>query len=143
MTRVLVLLSLIAASIVALGDAAFAHQSSVKYTDLTIGGQRVTVSMTIAPSDATGPLGVPDDTRPTLDEVLAAKDKVSAYIATWFAVALPSGAACGVSDPRAGPDADNKFVVVTWTVTCPETIVPTWPPRDQYMPSIRTAAGFR
>jgi len=120
--RPLVVLALIAASIVALAAPASAHQSSVKYTDLTVDGARVTVALTIAPSDATGPLGVPDDTRPTITEVLAAKDKVSAYIATWFSVALPSGVACGVSDPRAGPDADNNFVVVTWTVTCPETI---------------------
>lgn len=116
--RVLVVLSLIAA----LAMPAAAHQSSVKYTDLTVDGARVTVALTIAPSDATGPLGVPDDSSPTITEVLASADKVSAYIATWFSVALPSGAACGVSDPKAGPDADNNFVVVTWTVTCPETI---------------------
>lgn len=116
--RVLVALSLIAA----LAMPAEAHQSSVKYTDLTVDGTRVTVTLTIAPSDATGPLGVPDDSRPTITEVLASADKVSAYIATWFSVALPSGAACGASDPKAGSDADNHFVVVTWTVTCPETI---------------------
>jgi hypothetical protein len=120
--RVLVVLSLIAASIVALEAPALAHQSSIKYTDLTVDGTRVTVALTIAPADATGPLGLPDDARPTLSEVLASADKVSTYIATWFAVALPSGAACGASDPRAGPDADNNFVVVTWTVTCPEPI---------------------
>ncbi len=116
--RVLAVLSLI----VALAAPAAAHQSSIKYTDLTVDGAQVTVALTIAPPDATGPLGVPDDSRPTITEVLASGDKVSAYIATWFSVALPSGAACSVSDPKAGPDADNTFVVVTWTVTCPETI---------------------
>ena len=116
--RVLVVLSLIAA----LAMPAAAHQSSVKYTDLTVDGARVTVTLTIAPSDATGPLGVPEDSRPTITEVLASADRVSTYIATWFSVALPTGAACGASDPRAGPDADNHFVVVTWTVTCPAEI---------------------
>lgn len=118
MARLLTVLCLIAS----LAAPARAHQSSVKYTDLTVEGARVTVALTIAPTDATGPLGVPDDSRPTISEVLASADRVSAYIATWFSVALPSGAACGASDPRAGPDADNHFVVVTWTVTCPETI---------------------
>lgn len=116
--RLLVVISLIAA----LAGSAAAHQSSVKYTDLTVEGARVTVALTIAPTDATGPLGVPDDSRPTIAEVLASGDRVSAYIATWFSVALPSGAACGASDPKAGPDADNHFVVVTWTLTCPDTI---------------------
>ncbi len=116
--RVLVVGSLL----VALAGTAAAHQSSVKYTDLTVDGTRVSVVLTIAPSDATGPLGVPEDSRPTTAEVLASADRVSAYIATWFSVALPSGAPCGTSDPRAGPDADNHFVVVTWTVTCPEPI---------------------
>ena len=118
MARIVLVLSLLAA----LAVPAAAHQSSVKYTELTVDGARVTVSLTIAPADATGPLGLPDDARPTLPEVLASADKVSADIATWFAVALPSGAACDVHDPRAGPDADNHFVVVTWTVTCPEEI---------------------
>ena len=122
MARVLHVLSLIAAAIVALAGTALAHQSSVKYTDLTVDGDRVTVTLTIAPPDATGPLGLPDDAKPSITEVLAAGDKVSAYIATWFSVALPSGAACSPSNPKAGPDADNNFIVVTWTVTCPEAI---------------------
>ncbi len=118
MGRVLFVLSLIAA----LAVPALAHQSSVKYTDLTVDGDRVAVALTIAPADATGPLGLPDDAKPTIADVLAAGDKVSAYIATWFSVALPSGASCGAINPKAGPDADNNFVVVTWTITCPETI---------------------
>ncbi|MBA3455913.1 MAG: HupE/UreJ family protein [Deltaproteobacteria bacterium] len=118
MARVLLILSLIAA----LATPALAHQSSIKYTDLTVDGARVTVALTIAPPDATAPLGLPDDARPSITEVLNSADKVSAYIATWFSVALPSGAPCGASDPKAGPDADNNFVVVTWTITCPETI---------------------
>jgi len=116
--RLLLVLSLLAA----LAAPAAAHQSSVKYTDLTVDGPLVTVALMIAPADATGPLGLPDDAQPKLPEVLASADKVSAYIATWFAVALPSGAACDVRDPRAGPDAEGRFVVVTWTVTCPDTI---------------------
>ncbi|MDB4963332.1 MAG: hypothetical protein JWP01_3331 [Myxococcales bacterium] len=115
---------LVLALLVLVAARADAHQSAVKYADVTVDGSRITIALTIAPADATGPLGLADDAEPTVADVLApsAVGKVSAYVATWISVRQPSGASCNVTDPAAEADADGRFVVVTWTATCSDPI---------------------
>ena len=47
------------------GTAA-AHQSSVKYVDITVEGAHASVKLTVTPSDVTEALGVPPDARPSV-----------------------------------------------------------------------------
>ncbi len=114
----------IVATIVASGGVARAHQSSIKYTDVTVDGARATVRMTISPSDVTQPLGMDETARPTLEEAMAPAtlDRVTAFVASWVAVRTPDGATCAIASPRAAPDADARFIDVTWDVTCANAV---------------------
>jgi hypothetical protein len=109
----------IAASI-ALTSPARAHQSSVKYVDITAEGSRAAVRFAVAPADLTAALGLPDDAAPTA--AAAAAPAAAPYVARWLALALPGGAACVPGPARAAPDPDGKLVAVTWEAACPETI---------------------
>ena len=91
---------------------AFEHQSSVKYLDLVVTGDTIGVRMTVAPSDLAEPLGLAPDAHPTA--IAAATPAASRYTRAWVTV---SG--CTPSDERAAPDLDNRFVAVTWMLTCP------------------------
>lgn len=91
---------------------AFEHQSSVKYLDLLVTGDTIAVRMTVAPSDLAEPLGLAPDAHPTA--IAAATPAASRYTRAWVTV---SG--CTPSDERAAPDLDNRFVAVTWMLTCP------------------------
>src|SRR3954466_6690552 len=90
-----------------------AHQTSVKYVDVTVEGRRATVALTVAPGDVTEPLGLAPDARPTVAE--AAVPAVAAYVAGWLAVgpdpgqAAGMGAPCPVGRPAAAADADARF----------------------------------
>jgi len=108
--RALVVLLLLAAA------PAHAHQSSVKYVDVTVDDTRVDVAFTIAPSDVTEPLGLLPDARPTVDAALA--PAAAAYVQRWLAVQLADGAACPAAPATARPDGDRKFVIVAWRATC-------------------------
>lgn len=99
---------------------AYAHQSSIKYTDVTVDGERARVAITIAPGDVTEPLGLPADATPSVEQALA--PAAAAYVATWVTVALPDGAACTPGPASATPDPDGKLVVVAWEVTCGSAI---------------------
>ncbi len=98
---------------------ASAHQSSVKYIDITVSGPRASVQITVAPSDLTGPLGLPSDARPSVAD--SAIPKVAGYVRGWLAVDVP-GVRCTAGDAHAAPDPDGKFIVVTWVVDCPDRI---------------------
>jgi hypothetical protein len=99
---------------------AHAHQSSIKYVDITADGSRAQVRFTVAPADVTAPLGLPDDATPSV--AAAAVPAAAAYVARWLALSLPGGAACAPGPARAAPDPDGKLVAMTWDAACPEPI---------------------
>jgi hypothetical protein len=99
---------------------AHAHQTSVKYVDVTIDGRRATIALTVAPGDVTEPLGLPPDGRPTVAE--ASSPRVAAYVARWLALGPDGGAPCPRAEPTARPDPDGRFVVVAWQIACDEDL---------------------
>jgi hypothetical protein len=100
----------------AIAPPADAHQTSVKYVDVTASGRSATVKLTVAPGDVTEPLGLPPDARPTAAE--ASTPGVAAYVARWIALGLDDRSACPAGPPRIHLDADARFVVVEWDVAC-------------------------
>ncbi|HSK05726.1 MAG TPA: HupE/UreJ family protein [Kofleriaceae bacterium] len=111
---------LAAAVLSALASPAGAHQSSIKYVDITADGSRASVRFTVAPADLTAPLGLADDATPGV--ATAAVPAAAAYVAGWLALALPDGPACAPAPARAAPDPDGKLVVVMWDAACPAPI---------------------
>jgi len=114
----------IALGIAAHAGVARAHQTSVKYVDVTVDGRRATVRFVVAPGDLTEPLGLPPDARPAVGA--AVTPAVAAYVAGWLILgpdlgpdlgAAP-GPACSASPPQARPDRDARFVEVAWDVAC-------------------------
>lgn len=105
-----------ALALVGAARPAQAHQTSVKYVDVTIEGARATIEMIVAPGDVTEPLGLAADAQPTVAE--AVTPQVAAHVARWIAVADASGAPCTSSAARARADAERRFVVVSWEVSC-------------------------
>ncbi|HET9627493.1 MAG TPA: HupE/UreJ family protein, partial [Kofleriaceae bacterium] len=101
--------------VIATGRAA-AHQTSVKYVDVTVDGARAEVKLTVAPGDVTEPLGLPADARPAVDAALT--PAVAGYVARWLALGATAEAACPAGAPRVHADPDRRFVVVEWSVTC-------------------------
>src|SRR4051794_38535938 len=99
------LLAILAVAAVAvmgpLARPAHAHQTSVKYVDVTVDGARATVKLTVAPTDVTEPLGLPPDSRPTVAQ--ACVPAVAAYVARWLAIGPDGGAACPGEAPVAHP----------------------------------------
>jgi hypothetical protein len=112
----------------ALASHAHAHQSSIKYVDITADGSRATVRFTVAPADLTEPLGLPDDASPTT--AAAVTPAAAAYVARWLALSIsgsgsdagPAGTACTPTPARAAPDPDGKLIAVTWDAACPARI---------------------
>jgi hypothetical protein len=104
------------AALAAAAGPAGAHQTSVKYVDVTVEGRRATVALTVAPGDVTEPLGLAPDARPAAAE--AAVPAVAAYVAGWLAIGSDPGAPCPAGPPAAIVDADARFVVVRWQVAC-------------------------
>lgn len=107
--------------VIALAAPAHAHQTSVKYIDVTLEGARASVALTVAPGDVTEPLGLPADAQPTVAQ--AAVPAVAAYVAGWLALGPDPGAPCRAGRPDAATDADARFVVVRWQVGCEADLV--------------------
>lgn len=103
-------------ALVAPGAPAEAHQTSIKYVDVTVDGRRAGVSVTVAPGDVTEPLGLAPDARPQAAEAIT--PAVAAYVARWLAVAPDPGEPCPAGPPRVRTAADPRFVVVAWEVSC-------------------------
>lgn len=103
-------------ALVAPGAPAEAHQTSIKYVDVTVEGRRAGVALTVAPGDVTEPLGLALDARPQVTEALT--PAVAAYVARWLAVAPDPGEPCAAGPPRVRAAADPRFVVVAWEVSC-------------------------
>lgn len=102
------------------GARAEAHQTSVKYVEVTVDGVNAAITVRVAPGDVTEPMKLPPDARPSAADA-AADPAVAAYVRAWIAVTA-AGAACPPSPGRALPDDDGRFVAVEWRVTCPEPI---------------------
>jgi HupE / UreJ protein len=116
-----ILIALIAASAVgALETRAHAHQTSIKYVDVTVDGRRAWIKLTVAPGDVTDALGLPPDARPKVAE--ATTPRVAAYVARWLALGPDDRPPCPAAAPRAHPDADARFVVVEWEVACSDDL---------------------
>src|SRR5215470_5253401 len=103
-------------ALAAVAAPARAHQTSVKYVDVTVEGRRATVALTVAPGDVTEPLGLAPDARPAVAE--AAVPAVAAYVASWLAIGPDPGGPCPAGPPAAAADADARFVVIRWQVAC-------------------------
>jgi hypothetical protein len=103
-------------ALAAVAAPARAHQTSVKYVDVTVEGRRATVALTVAPGDVTEPLGLAPDARPTV--AVAAVPTVAAYVAGWLAIGPDPGAPCPAGPPAAAAAADARFVVIRWQVAC-------------------------
>lgn len=94
---------------------ASAHQSSTKYLDVTITGERAELVLRFVPSDVTEPMKLRPDAKPTA-QAAAAAPGVPAYVERWLIV---RGCTAGSGT---GSVADDGFVAVAWEVTCPDTI---------------------
>ena len=67
--------------LVAFAPRAFAHQTSVKYIDLTIrDAHTVDVSLRCASTDVTEPMGLPADAKPTVSEALGQSARVAPFV---------------------------------------------------------------
>lgn len=100
---------------------AYAHQSSVKYAELRVDGDSLSITFRVAPSDVTDPLGLSPDAQPGAQRA-AASPAVGPYVQRWLAVSS-NGAACSASAaPITSIDADVRFVVIDWRVRCPSEI---------------------
>lgn len=112
--------SLVAIAVIAALSAqaapADAHQTSVKYVDVTVDGQDATIALTVAPGDVTEPLGLAADARPAVAEAIS--PAVADYVARWVALGPDGAPPCPTAAPRAHPDPDGRFVVVEWQVAC-------------------------
>jgi hypothetical protein len=103
--------------------AAHAHQTSIKYVELTIDGDRADVAFKVAASDVTEPMHLSPDAKPA-PAAAAAAPATPGYVARWLAIAIPTNAgelACPQTAPHAAADSDG-FVIVSWSVTCPREI---------------------
>ncbi|HEX7704284.1 MAG TPA: hypothetical protein VF403_26255, partial [Kofleriaceae bacterium] len=94
---------------------ASAHQSSTKYLDVTITGDRAELALRFVPSDVTEPMKLRPDAKPTA-KAAASSPGVPAYVERWVAV---RGCTAGNG---VGSVADDGFIAVTWAVTCPDAI---------------------
>lgn len=92
--------------------SAHAHQTSLKYVDLTVADHTVDVTLRFAPGDVTEPMALAPDANPPQAAVLS-HPGVPAYVQRWLVL---SG--CDVSAPAAAA-ADATYVAVRWTAMCP------------------------
>jgi len=110
---------LVVVAIAVFGATARAHQSSIKYVELAIDGDRADVAFKVAPGDVVEPMGLAADARPTAERAAAAAT-VPAYVQRWLAIRTGE-LACTAGPARARADEDG-FVIVAWSVTCPRAI---------------------
>lgn len=106
-----------------LARVAAAHQSSTKYVDIRVDGDRAEVTLRCIPGDVTEPMKLAPDAKPSVAAAAAAPG-VPAYVASWLALRVPTEngpVTCSVRDPRARGE-DDGFLAVTWSVTCAQPI---------------------
>jgi hypothetical protein len=107
---------LVVVALLVVSRVAAAHQTSVKYIDLATDGTTVEVTLRVAPGDVTEPMHLPADARPGADEAARAPE-VAPYVAAWLEL-TSFGEPCRAGAAAARPDTDDRFVAVTWRVTC-------------------------
>ncbi len=110
-----VLAAFIAVALAVVPRLASAHDTDVKYVDLVVDGPNVAVTLTVAPITLTEPMKLHAEATPTVAEAASNPD-VPSYVAHWLKLT-----GCRDSAPAARPDDKGKFVLVTWTSTCPST----------------------
>ena len=109
--------------LLAIATPAYAHQTSIKYIELTVDGALVDVAFKVSPGDVAEPMHLGSDARPSA-AAAAASPGTPAYVARWLVLAIPTNAgrlACPASAASAAADPDG-FVVVSWRVTCPRSV---------------------
>jgi len=100
-----------------LGRVASAHQTSVKYVDITLDDARAELRVKVAPGDVTEALGLPADSRPSVADAVKSP-AVAPFVAHWITT-TSYGQPCSAAPPKASPADDANFVLVAWAVTCP------------------------
>lgn len=108
--------ALIVLAILLIAAPARAHQSSVKYIDITVDGAVARIEITIAPGDVTEALGLPNDATPPVAEALV--PTAAAYVRGWFTLRVDDATACAPGPASARPDPDGRFVIVSWEADC-------------------------
>jgi hypothetical protein len=106
-----------------LARIAAAHQSSTKYVELRIDGDRAEVTLRCEPGDVTEPMRLAPNAKPTATAAAAAAN-VPAYVASWLALRVPTEngpVTCTARDWSARAE-DDGFIAVTWSVTCVQPI---------------------
>jgi len=109
--------------LILLARIAAAHQSSTKYVDVRIDGERAAVTLRCMPGDVTEPMKLAPDAKPSASAAAAAAT-VPAYVASWLALRVPTDngpVTCSARDPKARAE-DDGFIAVTWSVTCVQPI---------------------
>ena len=109
--------------LVLLARVAAAHQSSTKYVDIRIHGERADVTLRCIPGDVTEPMRLAPDAKPT-PAAAAAAANVPAYVASWLAlrVSTDNGPVTCVARAPAAHAEDDGFIAVTWSVMCVQPI---------------------
>ena len=97
--------------------SAVAHQSSVKYVELSVEDRAIAVRVRTARADLTAPLNITDERQPAAAEVLAQRDAVGSFVVHWLEVTV-AGAPCLPQSPTVTIDADPRFVAVQWRLQC-------------------------
>jgi hypothetical protein len=100
--------------------SAVAHQSSTKYLELDVDRDRARLELRFVPGDVTEPMKLGPNAKPSV-EAAAAAPGVPAYVASWILVRTPSGATC-TADRATARAAEDGFVAVTWTASCPSEL---------------------
>ncbi|HET9987067.1 MAG TPA: hypothetical protein VFQ65_01070 [Kofleriaceae bacterium] len=109
--------------LVLLARVAAAHQSSTKYVDVHIAGERADITLRCAPGDVTEPMQLAPDAKPTA-QAAAAAAAVPAYVASWLALRVPTtnGPVTCIARDFGAHAEDDGFLAVTWSVTCVQPI---------------------
>lgn len=103
---------IVAIFVLLVSSSASAHQTSVKYIDLALDGNRVDVTLRFAPGDVTEPLHLPADAQPPMADVIGSA-AVAPFVQHWLAITN-----CPAVTAPVLAKADDKFVAATWTATC-------------------------
>lgn len=110
---------LIFAALGGLADPAGAHQTALKYVEVRADATaRVEIALRASPLDVTEALGLPDDAQPSLTDALAHAEAVARTMAGWLTIS-DGAVACPPSPAAVAADADARFLVTRWIVTCP------------------------
>lgn len=125
---------------------AAAHQSSVKYVELSVDDRGINVRVRTARADLTTPLNITDEREPAAGEVLAQRDAVGSFVVHWFEVTV-AGAPCQPQATTVAIDADPRFVAVQWRLQCVAPVAalvlnfePFFAVDDQHLAMVRLVA---